>query len=79
MHEFEHPVFGGRRIEFFFHIDNPQDFAHLPDSHQAGSHAFELSEIVWIPLTKLDQYDIRPHSIRDKIGEENAKIYHSSL
>lgn len=79
VHEFVHPVFGGRRIEFFMDVSNPEDFAHISSAQDnTSSHAHELSEIVWIPLSELQSHDIRPVSIRDQIASGSSQVHHIS-
>lgn len=79
VHEFVHPVFGGRRIEFFMDVSNPEDFARISSAQDnTSSHAHELSEIVWIPLSELQDHDIRPASIRDQIAMWRSHVHHTS-
>ena len=68
VHEFVHPVYGWRRIEFFYTIKNSEDFLSLQNqSENTSSHAFELSEILWVNISDIisGEIDLKPYCLRD--------------
>lgn len=67
VHEFVHPIYDGRRIEFFYTIKNSEDFLSLQNqSENTSSHAFELSEILWVDIADIisGEIDLKPYHLR---------------
>lgn len=68
VHEFVHPVYGGRRIEFFYTMKNSEDFLLIQSQNEnTSSHAFELSEILWVDIADIvnSTIDLKPYCLRD--------------
>ncbi len=67
VHEFVHPIYDGRRIEFFYTIKNSEVFLSLQNqSENTSSHAFELSEILWVDIADIisGEIDLKPYHLR---------------
>ncbi|MFO0764416.1 MAG: NUDIX hydrolase [Candidatus Gracilibacteria bacterium] len=68
VHEFIHPIYGGRRIEFFYTIQNTHEFLTLQNQeNNTSSHAFEISEILWVDIADIANgtIDLKPYCLRD--------------
>ncbi|QQS59700.1 NUDIX domain-containing protein [Candidatus Peregrinibacteria bacterium] len=59
VHEFRYPG-GDLSLEFFFRIENPQDFN---DNHKGELADVELAEIRWIPFS--ENFLVKPPFLKD--------------
>lgn len=78
LHEFQYPG-GSLSVEFFFWIDNPEDFVGKDLSGELTEE--ELAKIEWKDVT--DDLDIMPKFLQEKLasltGSEEMVEYESSV
>ena len=76
VHEFVHPIYGGRRIEFFYTISNAEKFLTIQNQQDnTSSHAFELSEILWVDIASIvnGDIDLKPYCLRNLFASKQLE------